>query len=652
MGRVERPRLAGIAPFGMADPCGESRRPSPADPMIPMKAVSLRTITIALTLSVLLTSALIGAWLLYRSWTAQRDLMQSQLVRHAQTLSDSVDRELAAGARTLQAIALGLPDDMASAEAALLRRAHGLLSLQPDLRAVALNRVDGTQVWNTRSPGSGVRSGEVFAHEKKALASMQPLVSDLYESRSSGDLIASYVVPLELSGEARLLVGAIDLDDLPRRLGPLASEHGAVAALIDGNGRLVARTVASGDWLGEPVGTGWAAAFGRPARAGATRLVTREGIDAHGAWARMPASGWTLLVAVPAGPHERALIEGLLMQLAAAAALAGLGALVAYTTGRELVRSARRLAGQAERMVVKRELARAPTGVTEFDTIQQGLAQAAALLKQQDEKAQALERSRAELLESERAARHDAEQANRFKDESLGVLGHEMRNPLAAIGNAALVLQHRLPLGDRGAHLVRTIHRQVCKLTRLVNDLTEVGRLIGGKVRLDRRPVDMAEVVREAVDVLQLARVVTQHAVRTEIDVAWVLGDADRLQQVVINLLTNAARYSPTGSTIRLVLGEGSADPSVVELRVQDEGIGMRPEDLDRVFDLFVQIGSRRPEGSLGVGLSVVRRLVALHGGQVRAESDGLGHGTTFVVTLPALSAAGREQAPVNGRTV
>lgn len=603
-----------------------------------MKAVSLRTIAIALTLSVLLTSALIGAWLMHRSWTAQRELMQSQLVRLAQTLSDSVDRELTGGVRALQAVALELPMELDLAQEALQQRALGLLALQPELRAIALNTSAGTQVWNTRRPGHRIASGEVFAHEREALASMQPLVTDLYASRSSGELIASYVVPLVLSSESHLLVGALDLEDLRRRLEPLASKQGAVAALVDRSGRLVARTVDSVEWRGERVGSDWASALGTRAPAGATRVVTREGIDAYGAWARMPHTGWTLLVAMPAAPHDRALFEGLMMQLAAAGMLAGLGTLLAHALGRELVRRARRLAEQAERMVVERTIAEAPTGIVEFDTIQHGLAQAHAQLTQQDARARSLERGRAELLARERTAREDAEQANRFKDEALGVLGHEMRNPLGAISNAALVLAHQVPADGGAAGLVRIIRRQAGRLTRLVNDLTDVGRLIGGKVALDQRRTDLADVVRESLGILQLSGALGSHRIHTEIDSAYVLGDFDRLQQVVLNLLTNAVRYSPAGSTLHVCLRERREGEAVAELRVRDEGIGMPPHDLDRVFDLFVQLGPSRPEGGLGVGLSVVKRLVELHGGQVHAESDGPGKGATFVVTLPALS--------------
>ncbi|MEJ7930643.1 sensor histidine kinase [Ramlibacter sp. AN1015] len=603
--------------------------------------MSLRTIALATTLSVLLTSALVGAWLIQRSLTAQRALMQAQLVQLAQTVAESVDRELTAGARKLQAIALGLPDDAPSARAALYRRARDLLAIDGSMQAVALNDPRGAQLWNTRLRVGAPVTPRVFAHENRAISAMKPLVSDLYPSRSSGELIASYVVPVLIAGAPRLLVGSLDPKLLAQRLQPLATDEGAVATLLDRESRIVARTGGSGEFLGAPVSPDWARALDAEAGSGLAQVVTREGVPAYGAWARMPENGWTLLVAVPREPYRSALVQGLVLQLGAGAVLAALGTLVAYLLGRQLVAGAGRLAADAERLVIDREVTAVATGIKEFDTIQHGLVQAAARLREQDAQARVLEQARADLLDKERAARQEAEEANRFKDESLGVLGHEMRSPLAAILNAAVVLGHRIgDEGGRSAHLVQAIQRQAQTLTRLVNDLLEAGRLVGGHKQLDTpAPVDVADVVREACHMLQLSGASARHEVEMDLQPARVLGNFDRLQQVATNLLTNALRYSPPGSSVHVSLRTRSlGGPPVVELRVRDQGVGLAHEDLERVFGMFVQGSQRQANSGLGIGLSVVRRLVEMHGGDVRAESAGTGQGATFIVTLPAIA--------------
>lgn len=600
-----------------------------------MKSLSLRTLAMALTLSAILTSAAVAAWLAWSTWTTQRDLMQSQLVRMAETLSDSVDRELLSGMRKLEAITLDLPAERSAAEASLYRRATSLLSITTDMRAIALNAAGGSQRWNTRYRDTRSLAPRLMPHEELALKRMEPLVSDLYESRSAGDLIASYVVPVEIGGSRLVLVGSIDVGAWSQRLAPIAAKQGGLAALVDSNRRLVTRTADPQRWLGKVPSDYWNPAFGeRPA--GLVRVVTREGVDAYGAWARLPQTGWTLLVAVPSGPWEQGLLSAMATHLVLVALLVAMGAALAWWLGRTMVGGADRLSRSATQMVVDRQVEASPIGIREFETVRLGLVQAAQLLRQQDERAEALERSRNELLEKEQAARREAEEANRFKDEFLGVLGHEMRSPLAAIVNGAGALGHRLQADARGLSVAQAIERQARALTRLVNDLLEVGRLMSGHVPLETTRLDLADVVRQAVEVLELSKGTSDHQVELALEPAEIEGDGDRLQQVVINLLGNAVRYSPERGVIRVQLRRVDRPAPVAELRIQDNGIGMQREDLDRVFGLFVQAGHRGSHRrGLGIGLSVVKRVVERHHGRVWAESEGPGRGTTFVVQLP-----------------
>ncbi|MDB4966542.1 MAG: Chemotaxis protein methyltransferase CheR [Myxococcales bacterium] len=256
--------------------------------------------------------------------------------------------------------------------------------------------------------------------------------------------------------------------------------------------------------------------------------------------------------------------------------------------------------------------------------------------------AHALERAR--LHQAEQAARSDAEEANRAKDEFLAMLGHELRNPLAPILTALQLMQLRE--GSLGRE-EKVIDRQVRYLLRLVDDLLDVSRITRGKVELARAAVDIADVVARAVEMAGPANEQKRHRLEVEVPRGLCVdGDEQRLAQVVANLLTNAARYTPPQGHI-LVRGE-RVDGQVM-IRVRDDGVGIPAHLLPRVFDLFVQghRGVDRAEGGLGLGLTLVRRFVEMHGGRVHAESEGHNRGSEFVVELPALARTEAVVSPV-----
>jgi PAS domain S-box-containing protein len=254
-----------------------------------------------------------------------------------------------------------------------------------------------------------------------------------------------------------------------------------------------------------------------------------------------------------------------------------------------------------------------------------------------------LSRERDELLASAEAARERAEAANQAKDEFLAMLGHELRNPLSPILTAVQLLKLR---GDGSSTREQTIiERQAQHLIRLVDDLLDVSRITRGKVQLQKVPTDIATVIATAVEMASPLFEQKQH--RLHLDVAphtlFVDGDAMRLGQVVSNLLTNAARYTQEGGDIH-VSARASDDEVIV--RVRDNGMGIAPDVLPGIFDMFVQGPRRtdRAEGGLGLGLTLVRTLVQMHGGSVIAASDGIGHGSEFVVRLPRLAPAAAER--------
>ena len=230
--------------------------------------------------------------------------------------------------------------------------------------------------------------------------------------------------------------------------------------------------------------------------------------------------------------------------------------------------------------------------------------------------------------------------ADRRKDQFLAMLAHELRNPLASMRNAVKIM-YAEPLGEDTLGRCRDIiDRQVDQLALLVDDLLDVSRITAGKIKLRLEPVDLWPVVSEAVAASRILIDDRRHVltVRPPEQPVWVDGDRVRLAQVVTNLLNNAAKYQDDGGRIRLDV-ERDGDEAVI--RVRDEGIGIPPDMLARIFDLFLQVdGSiHRAQGGLGIGLSLVRSLVEMHGGEVEVRSEGLGKGSEFVVRLPCRAA-------------
>ena len=242
-----------------------------------------------------------------------------------------------------------------------------------------------------------------------------------------------------------------------------------------------------------------------------------------------------------------------------------------------------------------------------------------------------------------RRAEQALRESDRRKDEFLAVLAHELRSPLAPIITAVKLLQAKGPPDPPLQRLRDTIFRQTMQLSTLVDDLLDVGRITAGKLRLDKTHLDLRTIVQQAVEVSAAVIERRRHAlaVRLPDHPVYVEGDAARLAQVATNLLNNAARYTPEGGRIEIALHE-DADHGVVTVR--DEGVGIPPEMLERIFDRFVQVGgpAAGAQGGLGVGLSVVKALVDLHGGTVDARSEGIGKGSefTFRIRLAAAPAA------------
>ncbi len=236
------------------------------------------------------------------------------------------------------------------------------------------------------------------------------------------------------------------------------------------------------------------------------------------------------------------------------------------------------------------------------------------------------------MAESERL-NTDLNLSSRIKDEFLAMLGHELRNPLAPIVTALKLMKLRGHDGDTGQEQA-VIQRQVDHLVRLVDDLLDVSRIASGKVELRKDTVPLADVLNKAIEMASPLLEQKQHRLLVDVPTVRWHGDPARLAQVVSNLLSNAARYTPAGGHVTLAT---RIKGGTVQIQVTDDGNGIAPQLLPHIFDLFVQ-GNRqldRAKGGLGIGLALVRNLVQMHGGQVSAYSAGEGRGSTFTITLP-----------------
>jgi PAS domain S-box-containing protein len=248
-----------------------------------------------------------------------------------------------------------------------------------------------------------------------------------------------------------------------------------------------------------------------------------------------------------------------------------------------------------------------------------------------------------------KALNEQLSQADRRKDEFLATLSHELRNPLAPMRSALDVLSMKFK-GLADERLLSAFDRQLRHLTRLVDDLMEVSRITQGRMQLKLEPVELTALVHSAAHDVASLMAAASHTLRVAVPAGPVMvnGDATRLVQVILNLLTNAAKYTPDGGLIDLSL---SSEAGQAEIRVRDNGIGLPPEALGSVFDMFSQLepALERAKGGLGIGLALVRGIVELHGGSVCADSAGPGQGSEFCLRLPLAAGSVRRQDRQSG---
>ena len=585
--------------------------------------VTIRTYLLALVLAAVIPLGAFAAVLLYVISSKQEAEMESAVLESAKALAGAIESNIDSGLKRMELLAneSSLHDGNI---AQFARRCEEAVNGSPDWRSLLLSAPDGMQLVNTLTPPNpSLPSGLGLAYVKQVFETGKPVVSRLFIGRISKQPVVGLAVPVKVKGfVAYVLASGLNLRYLRELITASVGVDGGIAALLDQDLKYITRSRDSAARVGTSVPPQMRQKLpSRPAGVGYFR--TEEGLDIVGAWARLPQSGWTVFVANPLAAHQTtwlryvAVLAGIWLLVATAATLA------ATHLARRIAKDVKELGAEADSLASGTPVAGTTSSIVELRALGQAHQRAGTRLS--------------ELLERERQHRERAEGENKSKDEFLAMLGHELRNPLGAISNAARVLQMQQDDGKTVRFAGEVITRQSRQLRRLIDDLLDVNRIISGKISLETRCVNLMDTARTVVDALQSVARDKDLTISVQSSPVSVEADPARLEQILSNLLSNAIAHTPPGGRISVEIGQ-HGDTAI--LRVTDTGVGIEPEHLGRVFDLFYQVPQSldRAKGGLGIGLTLVQRLVQLHGGSVAVSSDGPNKGSAFTVRLPAVS--------------
>jgi signal transduction histidine kinase/CheY-like chemotaxis protein len=606
--------------------------------------LKLRSHLLILVLGAVLPVLAFSAVMAVMFWRQQRDAFEKRYLERVRAMSIALDRELQGHIRMLQV--LSQSDYLAAGDMrGFYEQARRVQAQQSDWSTVALMDVTGVPVFNLRRPfGAPLPVSALDAALLARVAtSGRPAVSPLVKGSVTGVYTAAVIVPVTTRGASRLLLVAIDSVTWFRFLSSIPVISGATMTLLDQNGIVIARTLNPDRWVGQRASP-LLYAKSRETPEAAYRNIGLEGQWFYTAHSRSAISGWTVATGVPVADVERELRGSTIAMTTGAALMALLAVALALVFGRRIARPVSALAGAAAALErgeppppsTTSAIAEVADVTHAFDAAAQRLRARETALRASEAESARLAAERARLLNNERAAREDAEMANRLKDEFLATLSHELRTPLTAVLGWARML--RSGHGDEKSleRGLASIERNATAQARLVDDLLDVSRIVSGKMRLDIRVVDLPAVVESAVEAVRPAASAKQIRLQTSLDplAGPVVGDPDRLQQIVWNLVSNSVKFTPREGQVQVRLARSDAHVDIV---VSDSGQGMAPDVVPHVFERFRQAdsSSTRAHGGLGLGLALVKHLVELHGGSVAAQSAGPGQGATFAVRLP-----------------
>ncbi len=588
----------------------------------------------------MLPGTLLTGVLVWRGLAQNRAATERRLVESARVDAAALDREFEGTISVLQALATSPALDEENLQA-FHAEGHRIQTTQPGFYTIILSAPDGKQLLTTRLPwGAPLLPGAVDQESfRRLIDTGRPVVGSVRPPPRGGpEFVFPIRVAVTRSGQLKYVLSAIVNVESLARVVPkqLTNPEEWTRAILDANGTVAVRTRNPETFIGTRTPDAFREQIARGSET-VSRQTTREGIGVYAATSQS-SYGWTAVIAVPRTTLDAALIASMTGILTGGALLMVCGLIAVFFVSRRLSADLAGAAAAAEAVAEGRELVQRGGHVAETRQLQRSLASAASLL---DKRA----RERDEEIRRTEAARAEAEDANRTKDQFLAVLGHELRNPLAPALTALELMRAHDP--NVFARERKVLERQVAHMTRLVNDLLDVSRLTRGKTTLDRRRFELREAVDRALDMVHPLIDQKEHTLDVSIPAEGLVidGDIDRIVQVLSNLLANAAKYTDSGGRIAL---RATRLVDRVQIECEDNGPGMPADLVPKLFNPFAQ-GPRnldRREGGLGLGLALARSFTELHGGTIAVESVEHGTGSRFVITLPLATSAVEAPTP------
>jgi signal transduction histidine kinase/ActR/RegA family two-component response regulator len=571
----------------------------------------------ASTVPVLLLSVTLGYFLIQH----EKDMFRQAAVDRNRTFLTALDAQIEGYVGTLRALGASSSLESGSLDA-FYNESTRVLASQPDWRNILLLDVSGQQLIDLRLPYGTPLPREVDVY-LDGFRSGSLMIGGVAPGPATNVMGIALRLPIIREGTVRYVLQCILK---PEALARLLARQGYpstwVIGLVDSNYRFIARQPYRPP--GDRPSADFMAAIQR-ASEGWYRGRTLEGLDTYTAHMTSALTRWTVGVAIPTSEVDTVAYHAATYMILATAASLLLAIVFAHWAANRLAEPITDLAVAARRLGSQRtseELGRvrADPRLLEVHAVAAALDEAASSIAERED-----------LREREKQAMRAADKA---KDEFLAMLGHELRNPLSSIVASAHVLRLSKPGAQASTQAHEVIERQARQMARLVEDLLDVSRLAMGKLTLHRERIDLAALTQRVVATWLQTRAERAGHTTCHLVTAWIDADRTRIEQILANLLDNAEKFSAGRGRIQVRVRVESGN---AVLEVEDEGQGISPDDITRVFDLFVQ-GPQpfdRPQGGIGLGLTLAKRFTEMHGGSISVSSPGVGRGATFTVRLP-----------------
>ena len=512
------------------------------------------------------------------------------------------------------------------------------LDQPPDVWTLLLDG-SGAQLLNTAIPfGAQLPPAGALDRVSQVIATQKPLVTEVFQGPATGKMLTTIYAPAQAAGARTFVVAqAFSLEHWGKTAMQAKLPGDWIVAVVDKSGQFVSRSHQADQRAGtlaRPELVAAAAAAGE----GLIRLTTLENIDSYQAFAHSALTGWTIAIAAPVDSVEEAARDAVHIALVGMLLAITSALLAVFFFGRRFINSLESARAFATALGQGCKLAAVKSSINEVNELNQALAETGTVLDNERESRRSAEDQTLRLLEDARLAQEEAEAQNIAKDQFLAMLGHELRNPLAAIAGATTLLEMPGIDGERKERCVAIISRQNRHLRHIVDDLLDVSRMLAGKIELAIAPLDLTDCVKNCVDSLRATEAGSKARITIQTQPVWIDGDAVRVEQMLNNLLGNALKFSAPDGDIQVRVEE---QPGRAVVSVEDKGSGITPELLAHVFDPFVQGPAPvdRMQSGLGIGLALVRQLVRLHHGEITALSQGPGMGSTFTFWIPSVPA-------------